>query len=176
MAFFPWHQFIVRSRFPAFFHCFSAAQARLVHVDVANVLRLSCEANFVLESYNVCVQSASELTASVHATHAQTCDVTRVQSATQSTGCAEKKSLARPYATIDRCFCHCDFYLYMTILFKSNPVMTIFELMPRYPVWPVFFSKLYLQNVWLLMFTCKTRLDKMPLLYMGLVAVFGKNV
>ena len=50
MSVFPYHEFIVTSRFSAFFQCFCTACARLVHADVANVLRLSRETMFVLES------------------------------------------------------------------------------------------------------------------------------
>ena len=52
MSVFPYHEFIVTSRFAVFFQCFCAACARLVHADVANVLRLSRETIFVLESFN----------------------------------------------------------------------------------------------------------------------------
>ena len=54
MSVFPYHEFIVTSRFSAFVRCFCAACAPLVHADVANVLRLSRETIFVLESFNVC--------------------------------------------------------------------------------------------------------------------------
>ena len=69
MAFFPWQEIIPTSGFFAFFQCFSAASARLVPVYVANVLRLSRKTIFVLESYNVRVQSATGWTASVHTLH-----------------------------------------------------------------------------------------------------------
>ena len=51
------------------FQCFCTACARLVHADVANVLRLSRETIFVLESFTVCSWSATEWTASVHTLH-----------------------------------------------------------------------------------------------------------
>ena len=54
MSVFPYREFIVTSCFSAFFQCFCAAGARLVHADVANVSRLSRETIFVLESFNVC--------------------------------------------------------------------------------------------------------------------------
>ena len=55
-------------KFSAFFQCFFAACARCLHVDVANVLRLSLETIF-----------------GTYVTHVQTCDVTRVQSVTEWT-------------------------------------------------------------------------------------------
>ena len=54
MCVFPYHEFIVTSLFSAFFQCFCAACARLVHADVANVLRVSRETIFVLDTFNVC--------------------------------------------------------------------------------------------------------------------------
>ena len=42
------------------------------------------------------VQSATEWTASVHTSHAQSCDVTRVQSATESTASVRTSHMPKP--------------------------------------------------------------------------------
>ena len=42
------------------------------------------------------VQSATEWTASVHTSHAQTCDVTRVQSATEGTASVHTSHMPKP--------------------------------------------------------------------------------
>ena len=42
------------------------------------------------------VQSATEWTASVHTSHAQTCDVTRVQSATEWTASVDTSHMFKP--------------------------------------------------------------------------------
>ena len=99
-----------------------------MHADNANVVRLSRETIFMLESYNVPVQSATEWTAPVHTLHmskpvitfvfkvlratewtasvhslhmprAQTCDYVRVRSATEWTASVDTLHMPKPVIT-----------------------------------------------------------------------------
>ena len=67
------------SSFSAFFQCFFAACAQCLHVDFANVLRLSRETIF-----------------STYFTHVQTCDVPRVQSVTEPTASVHNVNMSKP--------------------------------------------------------------------------------
>ena len=91
---------VSRQVFLHFFQCFSAARARLVHVDVANVLRLSRETIFVLESYNVRVQSATERTASVHTLHMPKPVITFVFKVLRTFECAHVLDLWSPWTGV----------------------------------------------------------------------------